>query len=114
MTTETNGPGPYDLRWQSSAIQALQEATEAYLVHLFEDAYVNPWSRPFIVRSRYLQKSVRNTRKTCHHYAKRHPVGTPHTRSVGWHGVNDLPLYQYPSRHIPFRTILLMHAIPFS
>lgn len=24
-------------RWQSQAIQALQEATEAYLVHLFED-----------------------------------------------------------------------------
>ncbi|GJJ72757.1 histone H3 [Entomortierella parvispora] len=31
--TETVG-----LRWQSSAIMALQEATEAYLVHLFEDA----------------------------------------------------------------------------
>jgi len=26
------------LRWQSSAILALQEATEAYLVHVFEDA----------------------------------------------------------------------------
>ena len=26
------------LRWQSSALLALQEATEAYLVHLFEDA----------------------------------------------------------------------------
>jgi len=26
------------LRWQSTAIMALQEATEAYLVHLFEDA----------------------------------------------------------------------------
>lgn len=26
------------LRWQASAILALQEATEAYLVHLFEDA----------------------------------------------------------------------------
>ncbi|GBB90120.1 hypothetical protein RclHR1_00170024 [Rhizophagus clarus] len=25
-------------RWQSAAISALQEATEAYLVHLFEDA----------------------------------------------------------------------------
>ena len=28
------------LRWQSSALLALQEATEAYLVHLFEDACV--------------------------------------------------------------------------
>lgn len=42
MTTDMNhnydeGTG---LRWQSSAIQALQEATEAYLVHLFEDACV--------------------------------------------------------------------------
>ncbi len=27
-----------DLRWQSSALLALQEAAEAYLVHLFEDA----------------------------------------------------------------------------
>ncbi|CED85142.1 histone h3 [Phaffia rhodozyma] len=26
------------MRWQTSALQALQEATEAYLVHLFEDA----------------------------------------------------------------------------
>lgn len=26
------------LRWQSTAIQALQEAAEAYLVHLFEDS----------------------------------------------------------------------------
>ncbi|EJU05757.1 histone H3 variant [Dacryopinax primogenitus] len=29
-----------DVRWQSSALRALQEATEAYLVHLFEDAYL--------------------------------------------------------------------------
>ncbi|KAK0539080.1 centromeric DNA-binding histone H3-like protein cse4 [Tilletia horrida] len=32
------GVGAVGLRWQSSAILALQEATEAYLVHLFEDA----------------------------------------------------------------------------
>lgn len=41
MTTDygdySNGVG---LRWQTSALLALQEATEAYLVHLFEDAYV--------------------------------------------------------------------------
>ncbi|OCF36945.1 histone H3 [Kwoniella heveanensis BCC8398] len=29
-----------DLRWQSSAIMALQEAAEAFLVHLFEDAAI--------------------------------------------------------------------------
>ncbi|GAA5905774.1 hypothetical protein JCM6882_000455 [Rhodosporidiobolus microsporus] len=30
--------GAVGLRWQSSALLALQEATEAYLVHLFEDS----------------------------------------------------------------------------
>jgi histone H3/histone H3-like centromeric protein A len=47
MTTDMNDnyqPGA-DLRWQSTALMALQEATEAYLVHLFEDAYVHP-TRP--------------------------------------------------------------------
>lgn len=34
------GDGDAGLRWQSSAILALQEASEAFLVHLFEDAYV--------------------------------------------------------------------------
>ncbi|KAG0300098.1 centromeric DNA-binding histone H3-like protein cse4 [Dissophora globulifera] len=33
------GPNqPVGLRWQGAALLALQEATEAYLVHLFEDA----------------------------------------------------------------------------
>jgi histone H3-like centromeric protein A len=39
------GAGNYEtglngLRWQTSALLALQEAAEAYLVHLFEDASV--------------------------------------------------------------------------
>ncbi|KAG1768129.1 histone-fold-containing protein [Suillus occidentalis] len=39
MMTDTNYErGEAGLRWQSSAIMALQEATEAFLVHLFEDA----------------------------------------------------------------------------
>ncbi|KAH7343266.1 histone-fold-containing protein [Rhizoctonia solani] len=37
MTTQAGGGYPAGLRWQSSALLALQEATEAYLVHLFED-----------------------------------------------------------------------------
>lgn len=32
------GTGIDALRWQTTAIQALQEAAEAYLVHLFEDS----------------------------------------------------------------------------
>ena len=30
-------PQSHTIRWQSHAIMALQEATEAFLVHLFED-----------------------------------------------------------------------------
>lgn len=30
-------PRDADFRWQSQALQALQEAAEAFLVHLFED-----------------------------------------------------------------------------
>ena len=41
MTTDMVDYGDAGLRWQSSAILALQEATEAYLVHLFEDTYVS-------------------------------------------------------------------------
>ena len=40
MTTDMVDYGDAGIRWQSSAILALQEATEAYLVHLFEDTYV--------------------------------------------------------------------------
>ena len=40
MTTHLNDKKATGLRWQSSAIMALQEATEAYLVHLFEDTCV--------------------------------------------------------------------------
>ncbi|KAI0318704.1 histone H3 [Amylostereum chailletii] len=38
MMTDMNDYGEMGLRWQSSAILALQEASEAFLVHLFEDA----------------------------------------------------------------------------
>ncbi|KZT36845.1 histone-fold-containing protein [Sistotremastrum suecicum HHB10207 ss-3] len=38
MITDEGDYGDRGLRWQTSAILALQEATEAYLVHLFEDA----------------------------------------------------------------------------
>ncbi|KAF9358242.1 centromeric DNA-binding histone H3-like protein cse4 [Mortierella sp. AD094] len=37
VTSMTNG-GDVGLRWQGAALLALQEASEAYLVHLFEDA----------------------------------------------------------------------------
>lgn len=54
MMTDTNyDMGETGLRWQSSAILALQEATEAFLVHLFEDAYV-----PFSCLVFYFNKMI--------------------------------------------------------
>ncbi|THH19860.1 hypothetical protein EW146_g1405 [Bondarzewia mesenterica] len=38
MMTDTQQYSDRGLMWQSSALLALQEATEAFLVHLFEDA----------------------------------------------------------------------------
>ncbi|KAI0774247.1 histone-fold-containing protein [Fomes fomentarius] len=38
MMTDMVNYGDTGLRWQTSAILALQEATEAFLVHMFEDA----------------------------------------------------------------------------
>ncbi|KAG0213869.1 centromeric DNA-binding histone H3-like protein cse4 [Mortierella sp. GBA43] len=35
---QTAGIADVGMRWQSAALMALQEAAEAYMVHLFEDA----------------------------------------------------------------------------
>lgn len=48
ITDEQHYDEGLGLRWQSSAILALQEATEAYLVHLFEDACVGGASPHFL------------------------------------------------------------------
>ena len=48
MMTDMVEYGDSGLRWQSSAILALQEATEAYLVHLFEDTYVSSYFLGFV------------------------------------------------------------------
>jgi hypothetical protein len=58
MQTNLNGPADVALRWQSSALQALQEAAEAFLVHLFEDAYVQSFafpSAPHFITGTYVQ-----------------------------------------------------------
>ena len=55
-----------DLRFQSSAVMALQEASEAYLVGLFEDT-----------------KPVCHPRQACHHHAQGHPAGSPYPRREG-------------------------------
>ena len=38
MITDLNGRGDEDLRWQPRAIDAVQEAAEAFLVELLQDA----------------------------------------------------------------------------
>jgi histone H3-like centromeric protein A len=63
--------GDAGLRWQSSAILALQEASEAFLVHLFEDAYV------FICKTRLLLVvNVYSFRNLCAIHAKRVTIMT--------------------------------------
>lgn len=52
MMTDTQEYSDRGLMWQSSALQALQEATEAYLVHLFEDACVLPSSPTALCKRR--------------------------------------------------------------
>jgi histone H3/H4 len=39
LLTHYTRPG-MEFRWQATALEALQHATEAYLIQLFEDAYV--------------------------------------------------------------------------
>ncbi|CAO2611988.1 Histone H3.3 type 2 [Lemmus lemmus] len=51
-----------DLRFQSAAIGALREASEGYLVGLFED-----------------NQPVCYPCQTCNNYAKRYPASTQHT-----------------------------------
>ncbi len=40
VSVHFEGDEAVGMRWQAQAIACLQEAAEAYLVHLFEDAYV--------------------------------------------------------------------------
>jgi len=57
----TDAGGGYEesgLRWQSSAILALQEASEAFLVHLFEDAYVSALLLPLHELTHYAHPGI--------------------------------------------------------
>lgn len=51
-----------DVRFQSSAIGALQEAVEAYLVALFEGTFLR-------YKSNYRHQSLRCSRQTGYHHA---------------------------------------------
>ncbi|ELU45387.1 Histone domain-containing protein [Rhizoctonia solani AG-1 IA] len=66
MTTQAGGGYPAGLRWQSSALLALQEATEAYLVHLFEDTCV-----PQFIPACFFASPYPHYRNLCAIHAKR-------------------------------------------
>ena len=72
-----------DLRFQSSAVLALQEASEAYLVGLFEDTNLCAISR-----------------QTCHHHAQRHPVGS----SNSGRACISADIFQYTKTNGSFRS----------
>lgn len=69
-----------ELRFQSSAIMALQEAAEAYLVGLFEGEttilLVLTNRLPLLFR----HQSLCNPRQASDHHVERHPVGPSHPR----------------------------------
>jgi histone H3-like centromeric protein A len=88
MMTDTNYEmSDAGLRWQSSAILALQEATEAFLVHLFEDAYVPLSSLSRLSLNQMTQEFVRHTRKTRNNHAARYPACSKNKRAMGRFGV---------------------------
>uniref|UniRef100_A0A8I5N9J9 Core Histone H2A/H2B/H3 domain-containing protein n=1 Tax=Papio anubis TaxID=9555 RepID=A0A8I5N9J9_PAPAN len=66
-----------DLRFQSSAVMALQEACEAYLVGLFEDTNL---CAIHAKRVTIMPKDIQLAR---HYYAQRHPACAPHPRGEG-------------------------------
>ena len=70
-----------DLRFQSSAVMALQESAEAYLVSLFEDTNLAVRSRSFLAKFVLLiddpSSSSGHPRQACHHPAKGHPARSP-------------------------------------
>jgi histone H3 len=58
-----------DVRWQSQAVLALQEATEAYLVGLFEDTNlcaIHAKRITIMVKDMQLARRIRGERYTVH------------------------------------------------
>ena len=69
-----------DLRFQSQAVFAIQEACEAYMVGLFEVSSISNYGLQFH-NFDFLNvghKFMRNSRQESHHYAERHSVGQTH------------------------------------
>jgi histone H3/H4 len=123
--------GDAGLRWQSSAILALQEASEAFLVHLFEDAY----GFCVLTRLRVIicfvlsQESLRYSCETSNDYDPRYTSSAPHPRSISWcmiispHSISLCPIYAFHGfsatmyhafhpRPLPLRHILVYLATP--
>jgi len=70
-----------DLRFQSSAVLALQEASEAYLVGLFRG-----------------HQPVRHPRQACDHHAQGHPAGPPHPWRACLNAPSLLPEKRVPAQ----------------
>jgi histone H3 len=65
-----------DLRFQSAAIGALQEASEAYLVGLFEVSYLI-FCNYTVIKGHKLGS---DPCQACHYHAQGHPAGPSHPR----------------------------------
>ncbi len=70
-----------DLRFQSSAVAALQEAAEAYLVGLFEYVFLPKNFAILNILFTFTSQGhqpLRHPRQACHHHAQGHSVGPSH------------------------------------
>lgn len=67
---------PY--RWQATALLAVQEAAEAHLVRLFEDAYVYD-TNIVLHQLTLIQKSMRHSWQTCNNNGQRHAIGSTYS-----------------------------------
>lgn len=67
ITQDLGMPGSANLRFQKSALLALQESAEAYLVHLFEGEFLGIITIIITIMLIYRHQPLCNPRKACDH-----------------------------------------------
>lgn len=102
-------PSRAGLRWQERAVGAIQEAAEAYLVHLFEDACARPPAsapRPGAGRGDPTrnQEPVRDPRQAGDDHAQGHAAGEARSRLLGGELLRNRVAVAVGETRYPFAT----------